>query len=785
MKIFNFFYCLSTKKTVNYGCNSLVHKIYLLFVVWLGLIKIVTIQAQVTGKVFIDFDANGIQTSLLPVEPGMQGIQVRLFVSTNSIPFITQTDSVGNYSFSTQQAPAGSNVRVEFFGFPETFSNGLAGLKSKTEVQFVKAPASEVNLGIFNDDEFCQVGSEQKIATACYVMGDPLKAGDAAQSDALVVFDYHAGGLAKSGDMEHLASAQEIGSTWIAAYQRSANLLLVGAITRRHVGLGPLGTGGFYTIDLKTKQAKSFVDVKTLGIDTGPDPHLDPITHLNILPAQKTTRSRDSLSFHAAGKVGIGGAQLSSTQDTLSFINLYDKKLYRFPVSNPMVTPANPAQIPIQSYAIPHPNCSNNDFAPWALKSYRGKYYLGVVCTAEQSQKKEDLKAAVYEFNPATRQFKNLFEFSLNYPRGPIDNTPGCNTIDRWQPWTNVFPKQCNVPDPVSAFAVYPQAVLSDLEFDDDGSLFLGFMDRLGFQTGQDQPGIAVDDTLNYYGFMSGDLLRAQRNRDGSYTLENNAQSGDLTGCGPNSNAGPGQGEFFCEDYWVNGQGGIGHAEITNGGLLKIPGTTEIVTSAMDPVDGIYLATGFIAFDTKTGKRNRSFAIYSQSPGALGKSGGVGDLTGICDPAPLEIGNLIWLDTNKNGIQDPAESLLDGVVITLHDMEKAGMEVARDTSANGGQYYFNDKNVAEGLKRKHSYEVRLNLKQAPFTEDLTVTLKGAVNYQQSLVRDSDAELNTATEQAVIKVVTGDNSQTNHGLDIGLMPVPCPDTCIPVLVRKVR
>jgi hypothetical protein len=72
-------------------------------------------------------------------------------------------------------------------------------------------------------------------------------------------------------------------------------------------------------------------------------------------------------------------------------------------------------------------------------------------------------------------------------------------------------------------------------EFDDDGSLFLGFMDRLGFQTGQDQPGITPDDTLNYYAFMSGDLLRAQRNTDGTYTLENNAQSGDLTGCWPNT----------------------------------------------------------------------------------------------------------------------------------------------------------------------------------------------------------------------------------------------------------
>ena len=132
------------------------------------------------------------------------------------------------------------------------------------------------------------------------------------------------------------------------------------------------------------------------------------------------------------------------------------------------------------------------------------------------------------------------------------------------------------MPDRVSAFLVHPLAILSDLEFDDDGSLFLGFMDRLGLQTGQNQPGIDVADTLHYYGFMSGDLLRCQFNSDGSYTLEINAQSCDMLGCGPNTGAGPGGGEFFCEDEWINGQGGIGHAEITNGGLVQVPGIPEI-----------------------------------------------------------------------------------------------------------------------------------------------------------------------------------------------------------------
>jgi hypothetical protein len=99
MRIFSFFSSFPTNKTVNAGCELFARKIYLLFIVSLCLVKITTVRAQITGKVFADFDANGLQTNLLPVELGMQGVQVRLFVGANSIPFVTQTDSLGAYPF--------------------------------------------------------------------------------------------------------------------------------------------------------------------------------------------------------------------------------------------------------------------------------------------------------------------------------------------------------------------------------------------------------------------------------------------------------------------------------------------------------------------------------------------------------------------------------------------------------------------------------------------------------------------------------------------------------------
>lgn len=772
------------------------------------------VQGQVSGVVFIDYDSNGKRTNSNPTEIGVAGVKVQLFVGSNTTPVVTLTDSAGGYQFDKLQAPKDSMIRVEFSGFPETFSPSLTGENNGTDIQFVKAPAENVNLGITNDDEFCREGDGPKVITACYVMGDPLAGGSAADDPALVLFDYNASGLAGVDDfsMVKLATAKQIGPTWIASYQRDSQRMLVGAIVRRHVGMGPLGTGGMYYIDLGNgNSVHEFIDVKTLGIDTGPDPHIDPITNLNILPASKTGRSRDSLAFHVAGKVGMGGVQLSRFQDTLFLINLYDKKLYSFCVGKPLVAPANMAAANVKSYTIPHPNCSNNEFVPWALKYYRNKLYIGVVCTAETSQKKEDVKAAIYELSFKDYQFKKSIEFPLDYIRDPLDNTQGCDTINTWKPWAKTFPKQCNYPlgspDPVSAFLVNPQPILSDIDFDDDGSMFIGMMDRGGLQTGQNQPGIAIDDTLNYYGFMSGDLLRAQRNSDGSFTMESNGKSGIYTADGPsgptigpenvknarNKGVGPGGGEFFFEDYWINGQGTPGHSELTNGGIFKQPGVPEIFSSAFDPLHQIYLATGFIVFDTQTGKRKRSYAVYSIQEGALGKSGGVGDLTAACEPAPLEIGNRVWFDQNKNGLQDPNEVGIDNLVLTLHDMENGGVEVGRDTTTNGGQFYFNDYNVSGGvLKRNHKYEIRASTNQkvsintAPalkaaagaknalvntfiLKDSLEVTIRDTTT--TNMIRNSDAFYNADSSQVVIALTTGNNSQNDHNEDIGWMLRP--------------
>ena len=51
--------------------------------------------------------------------------------------------------------------------------------------------------------------------------------------------------------------------------------------------------------------------------------------------------------------------------------------------------------------------------------------------------------------------------------------------------------------------------------------------------------------------------------------------------------------------------------------------------------------------------------------GVFGKAAGLGDMEMSCAASPTEIGNYVWLDVDADGIQDPDEPPLAGVVVTL------------------------------------------------------------------------------------------------------------------------
>ncbi|WP_223834069.1 SdrD B-like domain-containing protein [Spirosoma profusum] len=754
------------------------------------------VQAQVSGHVFRDFDMNGVRSDTLPIEPGISGVTVRAFVDLSKTPILTTTSNAGVYSFSSADVPAGKSVRIEFTNLPTGNYNGPYGNSSGTSVQFTKAPASAINVGINYPSDYCQP-SGVEIAVPIYVNGNTQVTTDengnpvpedkqAARSSALIRVSYNAFGVAGPSNfpVNSLATGQQVGATWGVAYQRRSKKLYTSAVIKRHMSFGPLGSGGIYVTDLASGTTSNFVDLKTIGIDTGDDPH-------SGLFGDKTQASVDAGPMVAMGRTSIGGMDVSEDDKTLYLVNLKDRKLYGIFIDSPGRTPT---AADVKSWAIPDPGCSNGDFRPWAVKFHHGKVYVGVVCSAETSQQQADLKATVYRFDPAaTPAFEEILSFPLDFRRGPADGTfdpldpsRSCTKYDHWLPWTNAWPETCGLGQNPT-FVMFPQPILSSFSFDDDGSMLIGLLDRFGHLAGlvnHDPQGQGF-----YNGFTGGDLLRAYIH-NGEYVLESNGIAGDRTGSGVANNEGPGGGEFYGHDDWYFIRR-VAHSEVTNGASVVIPGYNEVVTSAYDPLDNVYQSAGLKVFSNTDGGENRNYVIYTQQPGSFGKASGLGDTKALCDVAPVQIGNRVWFDDNRDGIQDAYEPGVDGIVLTLHDMESGGAQVGTQTTHDGGQYYFNNTTVPAGIKFGHKYEVRMDTTQLP---RLDITLRGAKpiaqaggrqgaipqrhytispkdrsDFSEADLRDSDARV--VGNSAVIPLTTMDAGQNDFTYDLSMYSCP--------------
>jgi hypothetical protein len=719
---------------------------------------------QVSGNVFNDNNSNGIRNFLRPNEKAIQGATVKAFVGTSTTPITKTTDASGNYSFSTGEIPAGSKARIEFASNIPYSNSGLTGATSQSTIQFVTAPATNISLGFLEMEDYCQYRPPY-FAIPCYVTGDPLISTgdvtkDAGEGDALVAFDYMATGIASATNFPpvHLGLAKDIGAVWGITFHGRSNTVISAAIVKRHAGLGTLGTGGLYKTNATTGIALPYLDVKTIGINTGPDPHVG-------LPADKNIPSKDSLTFSKVGKVGIGGTDISVDGKAYFMSNLYDKKVYRINIGKDLNV--LPTAAGVRAYTIPNGGCSNNEYSTWAVTCDGPDVYVGVNCTAETSQTLSDLKAVIYKLDTTSGVFTQMLSFPLDFIRGSADRTGLCVNNKTWKPWTNTFPAPCD-----GNFVMHPQPILSDVYFDNNGHMLLGFMDRFGHQAGVQMPNLSGNGS--YQAFMGGDLMRAYRNPDNSFSLENNGTAGPLVGCGVENGQGIGGGEFFADDAWKF-FGNVAHDEVLNGGLLVVPGYDEVLSTSFDPIDEVFMSSGWQVYNVNTGKALREFAVFGETDvknpyvrnGTFGKAAALGSGRAMCDLAPIEVGNRIWIDTNVDGIQDPNELGIDGIEVLICDAT-TNQVVGKDTTSNGGRYYFNSRNVItnatnKGLDYEKNYVIKIAKNQPALARFQRITSKDAGT---SDLIDSDGQEDATNIFVTFR--TGDVGETNHNFDFGLI-----------------
>jgi hypothetical protein len=683
------------------------------------------VSAQITGRVWHDANANGRSEV---AEGGLPRQTVRAFDRHGQELSTTQTDTDGRYRLNV---PEGTPLRLVFGGSLP----GSHPTPGHARVRFVRAPAI-VDLGLYVPAQY--TGPAPRAVQSVFVKGNYT---DLAADTLATLVSFAA---QRSGDApRRLATPAGSGSLWGLAYERNSQRLFASALAKRHSAFGPLGPGGLYVADGGQGPLRPFVSLDVLGIPTAP-------THLpRDLSGDVSARSHDSLLFSCVGKISLGGLDVSEDGRYLFVLNLYDRKLYRIGL-----TGKTPQASDIRGFAVPEPGCRGGEARPFAVKCFDGKVYVGVVCDAQKSQKADDLTATVYAFEPGNERFREVFNFKLNYPRGEAG--PQALT---WMPWTDDYTVPLRRQG--ATWQAYPQPILADLEFDTDGSLILGLMDRFGHQTGD---GMLFRERGNptlfqYQAVSGGDVLRAAY-VEGKYQLETNGRAGERSsGGGAGNRQGPGGGEFYFDDDF-QAFGTIWHQESATGGLALLPERGEVLVSTREPETNVYVTGGVKWFTNRTGASTGGYSVFPSGsrPGYYWKSNNVGDVELLAEVPATELVHRVWIDCNENGLQDPDEAPLVGVRAELYRNDQ---RIATTQTNERGEARFISREIEGGLPPRTDYEVRIPLTQTGLgTLRLTARAVGA---------DPDLDQDAVAENgyAVLRLQTTAPGEPLHQYDVGV------------------
>lgn len=732
-------------------------------------------DAQISGLVFRDLNANGVKDSTTVFyEPGVGGVTVTAFNSAGT-QVSTTTSLNGSYSLTIGSA---GKYRVEFTGFQSKDFDGAIGGSSQSSIRFVEVPVgglTGVDLGINYPDHYSN-GSPPTLFTPCYVTGNEVLAGS---EKVFVKWGYTDTGKPQmfggtGPNPQGLANLSQVGTVWGIAYDRHKQLIYTSAFLKRHTillnnGKPDNGLGNIFSVDPNAASPALLFNLYDLGIDVGT---MSSNVDRGIIGGTLSP-SKDSVAYDKVGKLGIGDIDISTDSKTLwvVVINELNPRL----VAVTLDSDNNPATVPtatdVQSWPITLP-CTGGTSRPFGLKYYRGKLYVGIVCDASISQNQSDLSATVLSFDPDSQVFTSVVNFPLDYPKGMPVNTAPCNQYTGWYPWTNdyTFPP---VGTPVCGYdagssIIRPTPVLTDIEFDVDGAMILGFTDRWGNQVGN--ANYSPTGSGGYtVGSTGGDVLRAVPNNMGSYTLESNGTAGFLTTSTSGNNEGPGGGEFY------NDMAGF-HREISQGAIAFWPGSGEIITTALDPIDAF--TGGIVKFNNTTGDApySKRYQIFA---GGFGKANGLGDLETVGSEAPIQIGNRVWKDDDGDGIQDPQEPPLAGVTVALYE-NCTGSAVATATTDANGNYYFSS---ASGTSTASTiYGLTLNYNTAyclkvtslgsdPSVSGLTLTVVSPANGETSGSPNSgttsvNSDAFVESGFPTIRFTIGNAGENNYTYDFG-------------------
>ena len=338
------------------------------------------------------------------------------------------------------------------------------------------------------------------------------------------------------------------------------------------------------------------------------------------------------------------------------------------------------------------------------------------------------LSAFVMRHDPSTQAFSTIAGVDLGYDKAMATEWYDVTALHKYDAWGLSFDwaykklgywRTWNDWDPMPgdlSLNTSPQPMLANIETHPNGNLVLAFRDRWLDQTTaaaidyDSSPG-SPQQSRSYN--AAADILVLCKSGSG-YAKESNGACGTATGASmprlldgetdpavrPNSPL------YYWMGFVNSTTTGLAarHAYTGLGGVARMPGgplwtTAYDITSlnqqgirALGPCDPrtgngscgpAGVADGAILGGSAV---SASFSTSSCGAGCWGKGNGLGDLELACDAAPLQIGNRIWVDANRNGIQDASEAPAAGVTVRLYD--SAGTLAGTAVTDARGAYYF-------------------------------------------------------------------------------------------------
>lgn len=780
---------------------------------------------EIVGNVFLD--TNGDSRKVAPGyidDPGVKDVKVTAFDSTGASAYAFSDES-GNYTITISSLAAGP-YRVEL-SVPTGYTSSTFGTVTQSSVrQRVDAGAEAIDFGILDPTIYC--ASNPRLISSCFAAGDGKISVNGANATgpkaAIKAFRFDDTGYPGSSDYSApsvLNTQSQVGTVYGLGYSRQTDKVYEGAFLRRHAGVGPGGLGAIYEIDSSTGAISNTIVIPNVGSEpTG-----------RGLTGDVNTATRDIAAFSAVGKVGLGDVDVIGDGNTLITTNLNTRSLVV--VTNLSSSKnVNEYSLPA-SVSCPGGNSDRRVFGTGS-KTVGGalKVYVGVTCTGETNKLASELVGKVIEFDVASSTWGPIvLTFPLNYQKGcALVNSLTGNMGCAWKSWSD-NPYDAQAIQVALAWGVSnPQPIISEIEFDQTGAMVIGIADRGGWQWGYKNlpplnaaeifPGVQnpLDRSNQLHdSYAAGDQLRACAS-GAVYSFESNGSCGGVTTFGAGNSQGNSGGEFYWGDTISRTKDGItiGHEELGLGAFAYVPGRTTMAATVTDPFftkDGVNDFRSNSVGVIKLAHADAPGQTAGQWVGALelgrfddgtngfAKAGGLGDIEVLCESAPVEIGNYVWLDTDKDGIQDPNETPLSGVRVKLVDPSNNDAVLATAITDVNGHYLFASQGVGNvvangwsssdetdaygivpdpnsnlgdanyGIKANHNYVVTFDVSGVTSSDPGTFVLTtansdGSVNGD---LRDSDA-VNVAGVDT-INVETGDAGDNDHSFDVGYYFVP--------------